>query len=348
MLDFLLCSDCFIDTGLKLSAYKIGIKQEGMCNNCSSKTGAKLNTALIEILAHEFFVRGTIQKNTFGVAPIVQFNQHQTTSISVSTWMKNDISLIEKSIDVGFFHYGPRLWMIGEVEPLKQLESQGSRKKIIERILEEYSVQILSEDDSFYRLRVAPSDPKNVLEYDSPPDHFLGRGRLDSVSFPVLYGSQDLEVCVHECRVTVDDELYIATLRPRRELKLLDLSEVLTEDVTEFESLDLAIHMLFMATTHSYDISRDIAIMAKSYGFDGIIYPSYFSLVRTGAMPLPTIYGISARRIDTYKKVVKSHVIENIALFGRPIESGDVKVDCINRLQLNRVIYDLNFGPIVS
>lgn len=348
MHNFLLCSDCFTDTGLKHIAYKIGKKQDGKCEHCSSTTGAKLCQELVEILAHEFFVRGTIQKFAYGAAPLVQFNKHQTTSISVSFWLKNDIKLIEKSIGVGFFYYGPRLWMVGEVEPLKSLEVSISRKKIIDRILREYPEKILSEHDFFYRLRVAPSNPMNVLEYDSPPDHFLGRGRLDSESFPILYGSQDLEVCVHECRVTVDDELYLATLRPCRELKLLDLSEVLTEEVTEFESLDLAIHMLFMASRHSYEISRDIATMAKKHGFDGIIYPSYFSLVKTGAMPLPTIYGISVRQINEYKEEVKSHVIENIALFGRPIQNGDIKVDCINRLQLNRVAYDLNFGPIES
>jgi len=63
-----------------------------------------------------------------------------------------------------------------------------------------------------------------------------------------LYGWPDLQVCVHECRAIAEDELFVATLAPTRTLTFLDLTEVLQEDgVTEFESLDLAIHMLFLA-----------------------------------------------------------------------------------------------------
>jgi len=53
-----------------------------------------------------------------------------------------------------------------------------------------------------------------------------------------MYASQDLQICVHECRVTAEDDLYVATLAPSRDMKLLDLTELLTEDVSEFESLD--------------------------------------------------------------------------------------------------------------
>jgi hypothetical protein len=49
-----------------------------------------------------------------------------------------------------------------------------------------------------------------------------------------MYGSQDLEVCLHECRMTVDDLAYVASLSPTRDITLLDLSALLKEDVTEF------------------------------------------------------------------------------------------------------------------
>jgi hypothetical protein len=35
------------------------------------------------------------------------------------SWLEVDIGLIERALCVGFFHYAPHLWMIGEVEPLK-------------------------------------------------------------------------------------------------------------------------------------------------------------------------------------------------------------------------------------
>jgi hypothetical protein len=73
-------------------------------------------------------------------------------------------------------------------------------------------------------------------------------------------------VCIHECRFAADDELFVASLEPVRPLRLLDLAVVLPEGegVTEFESLDVAIHMLFMTGEHLYDISSAIVFLPLS------------------------------------------------------------------------------------
>ena len=49
----------------------------------------------------------------------------------------------------------------------------------------------------------------------------------------------------------------MATLRPVRDLELLDVAALLdeTQKVDEFESLDLAVNMLFLAGEHSYPIT---------------------------------------------------------------------------------------------
>ena len=86
-------------------------------------------------------------------------------------------------------------------------------------------------------------------------------------------------------------------------MRLLDLTHVLKEEVTEFESLDMTIHMLFLARAHSYEISRTMALLAKDAGFDAVIYPSFFSLVRTGGRPFETTYGLSLRRLPLNAKV---------------------------------------------
>jgi len=240
----LLCSNCFKDQGLKLDSFKIGIEINKKCPNCNSNDGKKLTSDLIETLAHRFFVRGTLHKTNYGAAPIIQFNEHQKTSVEVSDLLQEDIRLIEESIGIGFFYYGPRLWMVGEVEPLKELQEKSKRYKVIEKIISDYPTRLLT-DETFYRLRKNLKIPKEHNQYDSPP--VTGNGRFDSVDLPILYGSQDLKVCVHECRVIVEDELYIASLQPKSELKLLDLTELLDESTTEFESLDIATHMLFYA-----------------------------------------------------------------------------------------------------
>lgn len=344
---FVLCSDCFNDQGLRLDAEYIGIENSSKCPRCGKTTGRKLNRDYLETLAHRFFVWGTLHRCDYGAAPLVQFNTHQTTSIDTAPWFQLDLQLIGEVLGVGFFYYGPRLWMVGEVEPLKALQDTATRTPIINCIIAEYPTVQLTTDEILYRIRVGPTEPEHFGEYDSPPTGREGSGRLDSVGFPVMYCSQDLQVCIHECRVTAEDDLFVATLVPKTNLKLLDLTELLHEEnVTEFTSLDMAIHMLFLAGMHSYDIARQIALAARAAEFDGLIYPSYFSLLRTGAMPFETMLGISHRRIPQFADREKSKIIPNLALFGRPIEHGRVDVKCINRLVLSCVAYGIHFGPV--
>jgi hypothetical protein len=238
------------------------------------------------------------------------------------------------------------MWMVGEVEPLKSLQREDERHAIIERITREYPARILPKGEVFYRLRKSPNEPSSASEYDSPPGRFLGEGRLDSTEFPVLYGSQDLQVCVHECRVTVDGESFVASLTPTKDLRLLDLTQLLEEDVTESERLDLAVLMVFLAGKHAYGIARSIATAARDAGFDGLVYPSYFSLLRTGATPFATVYGISIRRFPGMAAQAQAQSIPNFAIFGRPIQEGRVGIHCINRLLLHQAGYDLVFGPV--
>jgi hypothetical protein len=328
----------------------MGIDKNGLCPQCKTENGRKLNKELVEKLAYGFFVKGSMHGVYFYGAPVIQFNEqhYKNSNIDVPKWMEDDIKLIEGTIKVGFFYYGPRTWMVGEVEPLKKLESKSERHEIINRILKEYPARIFLKKEIIYRLRRNPTYPSNFDEYDSPPlgNENLGKGRFDSVNFPIMYISQDLEICVHECRVTVDDELFLATLYPTRDLKLLDLTESIDEDETEFESLDMAVRMLFFAGEHSYEIAKEIAFTAYQAGFDGLIYPSYYSLFRTREMPFDSVHGISIRRFPSYKTYAKSQIIPNIALFGRPVEEKIIAVKCINRLVLSKIKYDVLFGPV--
>lgn len=341
------CSACFSDRGLRLDAERLGVIDTGACSNCDAIKGKKLSEEALGALAHRFFVWGSLWRCKYGAAPLIQFNLSQETCIDVSPWLAPDVKLFERLLGVGFFHYGPRLWMVGEVEPLKALQKSRSRRAVIDQILNEYPTTALSPDQTFYRIRVGPSEPAEPSQYDSPPAVFAGKGRLDSRNSPVLYASPDLQVCVHECRVSAEDEVYVATLAPKMHLRLLDLTTLLKEEeVTEFESLDMAVHMLFLAGKHAYTITREIADAARNSGFHGMVYPSYFSLLRLGTMPFQTVYGISHRRIPQYQEYEQAKAIPNLALFGRPIEDGTVAVECINKLILSRVEYDFHFGPV--
>jgi len=342
-----LCSECFQDEGLRLEARRVGIPTATVCPHCAADGGHKLTRPLLELLAHRFFVWGTLNRFEYGAAPSLAFNRRQTTVIRGPAWLERDILLVSETLGVGFFPYGPRLWMLGEVEPLKALQDPGRRPDTIERIVGEYPAKVLPQGGVFYRLRRRPAQADSPSEYDSPPDERLGTGRFDTHRLPVMYASQDMQVCLHECRVSAEDDICIATLAAARDLTLLDLAIVLREEgVTEFESLDMAVHMLFLAGEHAYEITRDIAVAAREAGYDGLIYPSYFSLLRTGTMPFETRYGISVRRFPSQENHEDAKTIRNLAMFGRPISSGDISVRSINKVVLTRVDYHMNFGPV--
>jgi hypothetical protein len=116
--------------------------------------------------------------------------------------------------------------------------------------------------------------------------------------------------------------------------------------VTEFESLDLAVLMLFLASAKAYDTTRALALAVKNAGYDGLIYPSYFSVLRTGSVPFETVYGLSLRSLEGTEDYERSKIIGNIALFGRPVADESVEVANINRLTIRKVSYELGFGPV--
>ncbi len=344
-----LCSRCFSNEGLRLSAEEIGLIDSSVCPSCRMSDGRKLTKDLINLLAHRFFVWGTLRRTLYGVSPLVKFNDRHTTDLAVtSPWPSEDMRLIEKTVGIGFFHYGPRFWMIGvNIEPLDALKNPTERRKITQHICNEYPIYLLSRGQKFYRLRKNPKHPEDTHQYDSPPAEMTCEGRLDSEEFPVMYASQDLQICIHECRVSAEDDIFVATLMTTEDMKLLNLTELLLEpDKSEFESLDMAVHMLFLAGEHSYEICRAIALAAAESGYDGLVYPSYFSLLQTGKIPLETSFGLSHRRFPQLADQEKSKIIPNLGLFGCPIKQGKVDVLAINRLMLRKVQYDFHFGPV--
>lgn len=186
----LICTHCLSDRGLRMNAERVAIPHALPCPHCGMRGTHKLTRYLIRQLARQFFVRGSVYrpKEGYGAAPLVQYNerQFQRDDYKGTQSLKDDVALLSEKGRIGFFHYGPNLWMLGEVEPLKALQNRSSRKSVIDRILEEYPERILPEDAILYRLRKDPYDPTDNFEYDSPPREHLGCGRLDSKDLPVF------------------------------------------------------------------------------------------------------------------------------------------------------------------
>lgn len=342
----MICSDCFIDEGLRLMAESIGFMCTEPCKNCKSIKGKKLDKVSLLYLADRFYRAGTMHRSDYGAAPVINFNEYQETSVVFDNVLEEDTKLISEKTGVGFFLYGPRLWLLGYTEPLEALQDENKVDSVLDSIIRKYPEVVYDETTKFYRVRKNPSEPKQVSQYDSPPVS-KGEGRLDSVELPVMYASFDLEVCIHECRITAEDELYLATLKPFRPLKFLDFSIILKENnVTEFTSIDIAVFMLFMAKSNSYGILRKLSQKVFDKGYDGLIYPSYFSMLHSGAEPFDTTFGISHRMFDQYRDYEESKLQKNIAIFGWPVRDGKVKVDRINKMYIRQVKYTTEFGPV--
>jgi len=337
-----------LNEGLRLSAEELGLLDNVSCPNCRSKEGRKLTKDLIECLAYRFFVWGTLHRTEYGAAPLIRINRDRESDIECGPpWPQEDTRTIERALGVGFFHYGPRLWMVGlNNEPLNRLIDPKTRLAEVRRLLQLFPDMTLSKDDTFYRLRVEPENSSDTAQYDSPGGEREKYNRFDAASFPVMYASHDLQICMHECRVAAEDEVFLATLRSTRDLNLLNLTEILPyAESSEFESLDMAVHMLFLAGEHSYEICREIALSAHKEGYDGLLYPSFFSLLKSGKVPFETSFGLSHRMFPQLHNRERAKITSNLALFGHPLKRGDVEVHSINRLMLRRVQYEFHFGP---
>ena len=351
------CAECFENEGLRLDAAAIGREHPSVCPRCAAEGGAKLTKRSLAGLAQSFFVKGSLHRTDFGAAPLITFNDKRSTDIGTCPgWPSGDAALFEEILNIGLFWYGPPVWQAGINENLDKLQQEDEREQVIARILQAYPLEVLTEADKFYRLRkvsgdayaLGKFDSTDWAQYDSPPIPATAEetGRLDSPNLPVLYGSPDIQTCLHECRVTVEDALFLVTLRPKRELKLLNLVSFPNEPWSHpCEDLDHAMVMLFLAEPHAYPISRAIACGARDAGYDGLAYPSFFSMLRNGVQPFESCFGLSNRSIPELRSMEAAKMIPNIAIFGRPIQEGTLTVTCINRAILHKAAYSIHFGP---
>lgn len=326
--DYIMCSECFKDYGLKSEARAIGYNDNSICPTCGHTNGKKLSHKGIQMLCERFFISGTYEKMMFGGASVLTVSEGglYEPTIAVSDNLKYDMSLLHKQLGVGFLYAAPQMWRFGLITWLEDLTGKNKRKKecAIRKIIARMTPKTVGPETMFYRIRSNIAD--GILEakmYDAPPSEYASAGRLNVVGSPVLYAAFDIETCIHECRATINDILHIATIKPLYELNLLDFTEVIadTKENTPFEMLDIAIRFLFTANSAAaYPITQALAAKVKDQGYDGIIYSSFFNQVRPKEC-------------------------KNIALFGRPVEESKVSIYCVNRIQLETVQYQFLLGP---
>lgn len=329
-----LCTECFLNFGVKQTAKDLCANNEPfLCMRCGGDTGFRVDKDTANELMTSFFVNGSIPPEVGGPAPIFQYNKYQHSEcITFGTNLDQDLNLLSGFLNVQLFHYGPPFWRLGITEHYERLKGfvDGGVKGVVEReeiwndIIGRCKVVIFDVNKKLFRLR---SDKKLVQaipeQFDTPPaEVVVSRGRYDSDSLPIFYASDDVEVCIHECRATLADSLTLGTLVPNKPLRLIDLSGSIDETsvTTEFESVTRMLVKLAYSGKQDYDLCRELAQHIKKRGFDGFLFLSYFS--------------------QAHKRRLK-----NLALFGYPLKSGLLRLESVNRLILNYVGYEYSFGP---
>lgn len=316
------CSNCFHDVGLRRVTQYFGSDTKGICPNCGRPDGFKLTRSSLENACTEFFVKGSIYSGKGWFAPMIQFNYFDGPIDEFGrSPLKRDIRLLSTSFGLRVFLYGPPIWMFG-----KPAEEDGSQKwetSDYQKISDCYDERELDCQTQFFRVQSNIEFVPEDARFCSPPDEFRSRyGRFDSADLPLLYCSLGVETCLHESRVTLEDDIFVATMHPTRPLRLLDLTKPKADlDFSPFD--DPRIWLRSLVYDHgSYDICQKLAQYVHSVGYDGFIVESYFQ---------------QAAR--------DKHV--NLCLFGHPVTSGLVNVDGINKVNLHNISYEYGFGPAV-
>ena len=333
---FVLCSRCFQDTGLRIEAELIGKLSDRVCPNCSRMDGYKLDAGAACELAIRFFVELTAPHRSARKQALLGISEalDHEADVNMRKETRNDWKLLKSLVGGTLFYQAPRLFYLGVTNHLDGPDGGLLKETVRTRIIPKLRTRTISEDDTFYRIRMNVPTAKMLAdsEFDSPP---LGRrrgfSRFDSWVQSVLYGSPSLRVCLHESRVTFGDNICVATLRPTRLLTLVDLTGNYDQpaDVDPFDDLAWLFHGLMSSSNaYSYRLCRRIAHeIVRQTNVNGIVYNSFFTPVVGDEDSAPAI---------------------NYAVFGNPVATNDLNVVSINVVKLEQILYRFSLGPTLA
>lgn len=326
---FVLCSDCFLNSGLRLEAENIGIRAASKCPGCGSTQGRKLGQKQLEKLTIRFFVQATTPHGIGGYASVLQYNSElMGDKVDFDEKTSHDWDLIRKQIGGGLFFYGPPLWRIGITEHYD--EPNVISDDTIAEIVKSLTIKTYPVGTRTFRIRknINPEETLEPSQYDVPPAHIKrDLGRYDDATLPILYTSPSLPVCLHECRTVITDDVFVATLEAKTALRLADLTADYNQNPkSPFEDLRYFFNGIFLTRDEtSYDIARRIAGAIKnSLSVDGFITNSFFTTVS------------------------QEPVSQNLCFFADAMKSGKLALHSLNRLHLETVSYSYAFGPNFS
>jgi hypothetical protein len=273
------------------------------------------------------FVQGTGAQDSFGFEESAQADFHLLTGLLGTGLRRNT----PHTYLLGFTEVRSKIEDALRQDPaLASEETAEGLREGLNALLAIGSEVDLSDDEAIYRARISPVQPLAAMEYDSPPIDKATANRIARKGDRVLCASLSIETCLVEIRPHIDEvihhRVYVATLRAKSRLKLIDLTQPLEKvrsaDLPPWSDPAFTISAFFEPNQNSYHLTQLLSGFIRRRGYDGIVYPS--------AM------GCIAGREGIWK---------NIAIFGAPISENRLRVESINRILVKRIINDFELGP---
>lgn len=321
------CAKCFVNWGFRQVVAVYADLPEATCPRCA-QVGALITSKKLSEAIQTFFVGGSYTPET--MAPVYQVNRINPDPARFDVTLEADAKLACALTGEVIFHYGPPLWRVGEVDLKHAFDAGGVERELAaSNFVASAPTVKLPVGTRLFRIRKNPTSDETIATpaaFDPPPSHIERLpGRWDDGNNAVLYASDDVELCLHECRVLIADEIVVATLATARQLVLLDLTaNFAIRGATPFSDPEIFAHFLSLSRNEQWlNCARLIARTAQTAGYDGIRYTSYYAQAKHQSKAL------------------------NVALFGRPIETGGLVLESVNRLRLTNAHYTFSFGPVL-
>ncbi|HAT8005975.1 RES family NAD+ phosphorylase [Citrobacter farmeri] len=320
----LICTSCIKNAGLRFLAEKLRDPSDKRFFDTCGHTGGFLNEDNVEQLAHDFFVNGSIPPSSGGNAPVYNIKTIGVNELTFESELDHDIELLSQYKPLPLYHYGPPLYKIGATTNYQELvidEVSGCRRKEIwEEIISACKSVTLEPGLTIFRARKGNSLPPALEnEFDSNPNPT--EGRFNKSGEKVFYGGFEVETCLHEIRVALTDWIALATFLVKKELRLLDITDITELPSTPFESIEIFIRKIVYSGESEYPLCQELANEIKNRGYDGLITSSFFK--------------------QAHKKDLK-----NIILFGQPAKDGKISMTSTNKININSISYEFSFGPM--
>lgn len=319
-----ICVSCIKNLGLKTLAENYAKNNGEYFFNKCGHSGKYLTDSDAKQLAYEFFVRGSIPPALGGNGSVYNIMGTGENDLFFDSELDFDIKLLSQYESLPLCHYGPPLYKIGATTNYQDLVfdkiDESRRKKIWNDIISVCGYQDLTPGSKIFRVRKGDSLPPAIeAEFDSNPEPC--EGRFNQIGEHVFYGAFDVETCLHETRVTLTDWIALATFQVKKQLRILDLTNIKESPGTPYESVQIFIDKILYSGVDEYPLCQELSREIKYLGYDGFISYSFF-------------------------KQAHKENLKNIVLFGCPASDRKIELISTNRIILKYVSYDFTYGPM--